>query len=494
MYQSNNPAMPPHSQNGPQCNFISDLQCFSALVLCVIVSGFTVSLSPTIQSASISSNSSMALLNVVILIVSCITCSKFYKESPNLGSVFLLSVSSIILSIMSHTISFITLPLCIIVPAILLWLTKSYVYCIVSLITQIINVLLLFRSHIEQAARTMSIESFADRMTQSLILVVLGTTFVFAYLFHIKESCDKEKNIPVNSEINHPSSHFKNENILNSFSFETQSVFQTLVGSLNLLLDQIESGFGEKLAKIAMVSTENLQRIINNIVDIEKEELGKLDSQTTSTCLDSLLKGIWENSSLLIQKKGLQGFSTIDKDLPKVVEVDSTRLSQIVLNLMDYLLQVTPKGSIHMQAEYLEMNINQEFYEFSTTPFDSSFLGNISYQSLQADVRESSFTPFKTQMSPEKFRSNFQTEKMLRVIIKNGSAKPNFEKIEEQYSDIEGKYLPKLPNNSLAGLGLTITKKLCTMLGGSLKSYSDGSNETAFIVNIPFKVFVNSKF
>ena len=493
MYQSNSPATSSYSQTVSPANFISDLQCFSALVLCVIVSGFTVSLSPTIQSASISSNSSMALLNVVVLIISCIICSKFYKGSPNLGSVFLLSVSSIVLSIMSHTISFITLPLCIIVPAILLWLTKSYAYCIVSLITQIINILLLFRGHIEQAARTMSIEHFADRMAQSLILVVLGTTFVFAYLFHIKENSDKEKNIPVNSRINSQSSHFKSENILNSFSFETQSVFQTLVGSLNLLLDQMESGFGEKLAKIALVSTENLQRIINNIIDIEKEEVGKLESQTTSTCLDSLLKGIWENSSLLIQKKGLQGFSTIDADLPKVVEIDGTRLSQIILNLMDYLLQVTPKGSIHMQAEYLEMR-NQGFYEFSTAPSDSSSSGTASYQSVQADIRELSFNPFKTPMSPEKLRSNFQSEKMLQIIIKNGSAKPSCEKIEQQYSEIEGKYLPKLPSNSLAGLGLIITKKLCAKLGGSLKSYSDGSNETSFIVNIPFKVFVNSKF
>ncbi|KHD05560.1 hypothetical protein PN36_24260 [Candidatus Thiomargarita nelsonii] len=97
-------------------------------------------------------------------------------------------------------------------------------------------------------------------------------------------------------------------------------------------------------------SSQYLLKIIEDILDFSKIEADKLSLESIHFSLDEVL----ELLSLKIQEKGLAFHLSIDRDVPRYLVGDPSRLGQILINLTCNAIKFTQTGDIRISVEKLK--------------------------------------------------------------------------------------------------------------------------------------------
>lgn len=137
----------------------------------------------------------------------------------------------------------------------------------------------------------------------------------------------------------------KNE-FISVVSHELRTPLTSIRGSLSLLVGGAMGVFDDKIIKllnIAYSNCERLIRLINDILDIEKIEAGKMKFQLTTININDLAEGVVAENQAYAQKfdvslELLKAPSTI------FVKADSDRLIQVLTNLISNAVKASPKN------------------------------------------------------------------------------------------------------------------------------------------------------
>ena len=90
--------------------------------------------------------------------------------------------------------------------------------------------------------------------------------------------------------------------------------------------------------------------IINDLLDIAKIEAGKLAMVIEAIDLRQILKEVINLQTVHIQEKGLQLITT-DWQEPILVQADTAKLKQVVLNVIGNAVKFTDSGSITIKTQ-----------------------------------------------------------------------------------------------------------------------------------------------
>ena len=91
--------------------------------------------------------------------------------------------------------------------------------------------------------------------------------------------------------------------------------------------------------------------MVNDLLDISKIEMGKMELEKTPTQLEDLLKSCHEEMKIGADQKKLKFiFVKPENPLPKI-EMDALKMRQVILNLIDNAIRYTPKGEIELKVE-----------------------------------------------------------------------------------------------------------------------------------------------
>ena len=317
------------------------------------------------------------------------------------------------------------------------------------------------------------------------------------------------------------------EEVFLKFSHELRNPVNSLLGSIELATTPIPADELKEHLRSASLSCEFLLHIVNNLLDAHKLKKEKLDFNPQNHDIFSFIESFWSMTCSLIKKKNLEGILEVHKSVPRHLNFDKHRVTQILLNLVSNALKFTDTGSIRIAVSFVKES------EFDDTVFESRFL-----EELHDDVGTEQVianTPKKVRFRPSQRNSfvvgsstdltnnlypdfpcdllnpftqqeNYQltlTQKHFPASIYQHKHENvvGFLRIEvidtgcgmtsEQSQKLFSKYSQVCEDNGKrqkgTGLGLWITKELCMLMGGDARVNSIKDIGTSFITTIKAK-------
>jgi signal transduction histidine kinase len=140
---------------------------------------------------------------------------------------------------------------------------------------------------------------------------------------------------------------------LSNMSHELRTPLNGIIGAANLLLDESYLPHQKTGLDILKYSSEHMMVLVNDILDFNKIEAGKLELETRPVNMMQFMNRMIRQFAKQVEAKGLVFHTAIDIHLDNEMFTDETRLNQILSNLLSNAIKFTEKGSISLTAKQL---------------------------------------------------------------------------------------------------------------------------------------------
>ncbi|WP_425653218.1 aerobic respiration two-component sensor histidine kinase ArcB [Vibrio campbellii] len=135
---------------------------------------------------------------------------------------------------------------------------------------------------------------------------------------------------------------------ISTISHELRTPLNGIVGLSRMLLDSQLTEEQRKHMQTINVSAITLGNIFNDIIDMDKFDRRKLELLPAPLNFEDFVSEIESISALMAEQKGLRFDLERLSSLPKAIEVDATRLRQVIWNLVSNAMKFTKEGGVVM--------------------------------------------------------------------------------------------------------------------------------------------------
>jgi len=175
-------------------------------------------------------------------------------------------------------------------------------------------------------------------------------------------------------------------------SHEIRTPMTGIMGMVRLLIEN--GGLSKQQKDYVMTIQESGQAmlgLLNDILDFEKIQRGKVELETISFDLHRLIHSTITLMSGHAAAKNITLAARVDDDLPRYVKGDPTRIRQVLLNLMGNAVKFTEKGGVTLFVKNLKQTDEKST---SNNAYMIYFGVQDSGIGISAEARKSLFSPF----------------------------------------------------------------------------------------------------
>jgi len=189
---------------------------------------------------------------------------------------------------------------------------------------------------------------------RSMMLSITPITYhekpaLLAIAIDMNERLELEHALGEAKELAEAASHAKSEFLAN-MSHEIRTPLNAILGFTGLLNEQVKEPHLKSFIKTIQSAGNNLLTLINDILDLSKIEAGKLEIEKRPCNPSDLIHELADIFHLKLIEKNLDLILSIDPN-PLSLNLDETRLRQVLLNLIGNAIKFTEKGSIEITLE-----------------------------------------------------------------------------------------------------------------------------------------------
>ncbi len=205
-----------------------------------------------------------------------------------------------------------------------------------------------------------------------ILIIFIQNHFYSAFIKNIKQlkqTAEERGNLNVEFEKviekAEKSSQAKSE-FLSIMSHEIRTPLNAVIGMTNLLMMGSPRPDQKDNLDILKFSANNLLALVNDVLDFNKIESGKVVFESIKFNLVDLMQNVCGGQKLKAEEKGLKFILEVDEGLnQKIVFGDPTRLSQIIFNLINNAIKFTHTGNVLVRVILLEDRLNTVTIDFS---------------------------------------------------------------------------------------------------------------------------------
>ncbi len=139
---------------------------------------------------------------------------------------------------------------------------------------------------------------------------------------------------------------------LATMSHEIRTPMNGVLGMLNLMLRGDLKAAEHDKAIIARDSAEGLLKILNDILDYSRLEVGQVELERLPFNPERIGAAVVELLTSKAEEKGLRLSYKAAENLPLWAELDPTRIRQILINLVSNAIKFTKEGSVDLSVSY----------------------------------------------------------------------------------------------------------------------------------------------
>jgi len=228
---------------------------------------------------------------------------------------------------------------------------------------------------------------------------------------------------------------------LASMSHEIRTPMNAIMGIADLLAKTSLSQEQEKYVQVFRRAGDNLLNLINDILDLSKVEASQLELERTGFALKEQLEIVAEMVVARAHGKGLILECEVAPDVPSDLVGDPTRLRQVLLNLLGNAVKFTETGKVSLCVKREPGTALRNLLRFTVT--DTGI--------------------------------GIPAEKLERV----------FERFTQADTSTTRRF-------GGSGLGLTISKRLVELMGGTIWVKSEVGKGSLFAFTLPFEIWAGA--